>query len=613
MIKLHEIHKIYTQGTTGFHALKDVSLYFELGETIVIYGKSGCGKTTLLNLLGGIDRPSSGDMVIDQKLTTNFKESEWDYFRNHRIGFIFQQYQLIEHLPVIENVALAAKISGISHNKAKEKALDLLKRVGLEKHAHKHPKELSGGERQRVSIARALVNDPDIILADEPTGALDEKTGKEIMDLIQTIGKDKLVIIVTHNLKLAKQYATRLIELKDGRVIQDSNPLEKRVKISLTREKNTAKLSFKEGIRIALFNLFSRKFRTALVSMALALGIIALMLIDAGFNTVRGSILAPTESLRNNPEIRITAPVGEFVNHEAMINYLNLNYPYFNDFSPIQQPLFILSNDDTATTYDQPIELRTFQSSFTSLGVIDIHNHFIGEGRFPESENEFVITINQARRLFNVNLMLTDTEIWEEIQGNTFTIASRYNYKPVIEPDENSCLFVENWDQDPNSLPATFYTMYDDYDAHNLALDPYRDVPYTFEDEDNQVTIFCTDYDQLSWVIAYQDVRETESLILVGITNRNHINKAYFHPDFVNNRLDQPFELGVVEEVYHLSVRGFIDPEHITEKASILNNLEDEGFGVVDVQLVTFDIFGTLTVLFTYIAQFIFSSIVSIS
>ncbi|MFW5864949.1 MAG: ATP-binding cassette domain-containing protein, partial [Candidatus Izemoplasmataceae bacterium] len=369
MITLKEIHKIYSQGSKAFHALKDVNLQFKAGETVIIYGKSGCGKTTLLNILGGLDQPTSGNMVIDNKLTTQFKESEWDFFRNHRIGFIFQQFHLIEHLSVLDNVAIAYSIAGKSHKSAKEKAIELLNQVGLSTHVAKKPSELSGGERQRVCIARALINDPDVILADEPTGALDQKNSKAIMDLIKTVGKDKLVIIVTHNMRLAKTYGNRLIELRDGKVVHDSNPLSERVKVDMSKTKKHGKLSFKEGVRIAWYNLLTRKFRTLLVAFGLAIGILGLLVVDTIFSTVREGISGPSETLENNPEVLIYSNDEMHADYDSFRQSILSNYPEFNDLSLQKQPIRLVKNLSIDVEYAYPIMAQNYLYSFESSGV----------------------------------------------------------------------------------------------------------------------------------------------------------------------------------------------------------------------------------------------------
>lgn len=230
MLQIKNVKKSYTTGTFIQHALKGVSLDFRKNEFVAILGPSGSGKTTLLNIIGGLDRYDEGDLVINNKSTKKFKDTEWDAYRNNCIGFIFQSYNLISHITVLENVEMGMTLSGVSAKKRRKKALEVLDRVGLKEHAHKKPNQLSGGQMQRVAIARALVNDPDIILADEPTGALDSKTSVQIMELISEIAKDKLVIMVTHNPELAKNYATRIIELKDGELISDSNPIKEEEK-----------------------------------------------------------------------------------------------------------------------------------------------------------------------------------------------------------------------------------------------------------------------------------------------------------------------------------------------------------------------------------------------
>ncbi|MCI8567930.1 MAG: ABC transporter ATP-binding protein, partial [Bacilli bacterium] len=222
MLELKHIKKSYTTGTFTQHALKDVNLKFRKNEFVAILGPSGSGKTTMLNIIGGLDRYNAGDLIINGKSTTKFKDTDWDSYRNNCIGFIFQSYNLISHISVLDNVEMGMTLSGISQKRRRKKALEVLEKVGLKAHAHKKPNQLSGGQMQRVAIARALANNPDIILADEPTGALDSETSVQIMELIKEIAKDKLVIMVTHNPELAKSYATRIVEFKDGELLSDS-------------------------------------------------------------------------------------------------------------------------------------------------------------------------------------------------------------------------------------------------------------------------------------------------------------------------------------------------------------------------------------------------------
>lgn len=279
MLELKNINKSYKTGNFIQHALKNVDLSFRKNEFVAILGPSGSGKTTLLNIIGGLDRYDSGDLIINGKSTKKFKATEWDSYRNNCVGFIFQSYNLISHISVLENVEMALTLSGYKRKNKKEKALEALEKVGLKDHAYKKPNQLSGGQMQRVAIARSLVNDPDIILADEPTGALDSATSVQIMNLIKEIAKDKLVIMVTHNPELAKDYANRIIEFKDGEILSDSNPIN-------SEEENLGKvhirktvLSYLSAIHLSFNNIKTKKGRTFLTAFAASIGIIGIALI----------------------------------------------------------------------------------------------------------------------------------------------------------------------------------------------------------------------------------------------------------------------------------------------------------------------------------------------
>ena len=241
MLQLKHIVKNYVAGDTTVKALKGVSVDFRESEFVSILGPSGCGKTTLLNIVGGLDRYTSGDLIINGKSTKEFKDSDWDTYRNHSIGFVFQSYNLISHLSVLGNVELALSLSGVSKKERKKLALNALKEVGLKDQANKKPNQLSGGQMQRVAIARALVNDPDIILADEPTGALDSKTSVQVMNILKKISTNKLIIMVTHNAELANTYSSRIISMTDGTIINDNNPYK-------IENENTEKTSLNENL-----------------------------------------------------------------------------------------------------------------------------------------------------------------------------------------------------------------------------------------------------------------------------------------------------------------------------------------------------------------------------
>lgn len=288
MLELKKIKKSYKTGNFVQQALNDVSLQFRKNEFVSILGPSGSGKTTLLNIIGGLDHYDTGDLIINNRSTKNYKENDWNAYRNNCIGFIFQNYNLISHISILENVEMGMTLSGVSSKEKRKRAKDVLKRVGLSEHAHKKPNQLSGGQMQRVAIARALANNPDIILADEPTGALDTKTSEQIMELIKEISKDKLVIMVTHNRELAEKHSTRIVELKDGKLLTDSNPVEKEEKNQKEFVIKKTAMSFWTALKLSFNNIKTKKGRTALTAFASSIGIIGIALIlslSNGFQT----------------------------------------------------------------------------------------------------------------------------------------------------------------------------------------------------------------------------------------------------------------------------------------------------------------------------------------
>ena len=232
MLELKNIHKDYLAGENTVHALKGVDLSFRKSDFVSILGPSGCGKTTMLNIIGGLDQYSDGDLIINGRSTKDYKDRDWDSYRNHSIGFVFQSYNLIPHQTVLQNVELALSLSGVSKSDRHKKAKEALEQVGLGNQLHKKPSEMSGGQMQRVAIARAIVNNPDIILADEPTGALDTETSHQVMEILKEISKNRLVIMVTHNPELAEKYSTRIIRMLDGKITDDSNPITEEEKNS---------------------------------------------------------------------------------------------------------------------------------------------------------------------------------------------------------------------------------------------------------------------------------------------------------------------------------------------------------------------------------------------
>lgn len=351
MLRLEKITKVYEVADQKVHALREVDMEFRNSEFVSILGPSGCGKTTLLNIVGGLDRYTTGDLIINGKSTKDFKDKDWDNYRNHRVGFVFQSYNLIPHQTVLENVELALTLSGVSRKEREQRAIEVLKKVGLGDKIKNRPSQLSGGQMQRVAIARALVNDPEIILADEPTGALDSVTSVQIMELLKEISKDRLIIMVTHNPELAEKYSTRIIRLFDGQVEGDTMPLsdkEREQEIEKEKQENElleeqskdkkfkpkkTKMNFFTALALSLKNLLTKKGRTLLVAFAGSIGIIGIALvlaISSGFSTYIS---------RSQEDTLSTYPIT--------VEAKNI------DFSSIIMQMFLGGDDDKKVDHDK--------------------------------------------------------------------------------------------------------------------------------------------------------------------------------------------------------------------------------------------------------------------
>lgn len=309
MLQLKNIYKVYETGDLKQTALDGVSLNFRESEFVAILGQSGSGKTTMLNIIGGLDQYDKGDLIINGKSTKEFKDRDWDTYRNHSIGFVFQSYNLIPHQTVLSNVELALTLSGVSKTERRKRAKEVLKKVGLGEQLHKRPSQMSGGQMQRVAIARALINDPDILLADEPTGALDSETSVQIMELLKEISKDRLIIMVTHNPELAEDYANRIIRLRDGNIIDDTNPCSmEELKINTEKKKGEASktsMSFGTALSLSLNNLRTKKARTFMTAFAGSIGIIGIALILSLSSGVKSYIAKVQEDTLSSYPISI--------------------------------------------------------------------------------------------------------------------------------------------------------------------------------------------------------------------------------------------------------------------------------------------------------------------
>lgn len=423
MLELKKIYKEYITGDFKQIALDKVNLNFRKNEFVSILGPSGSGKTTLLNIIGGLDNYTSGDLIINEVSTKDFKDNDWDIYRNHRVGFIFQNYNLIGHQSILSNVELALTLSGVGKSERRKKAILALKKVGLEKHINKNPNQLSGGQMQRVAIARALVNDPDILLADEPTGALDSTTSQQIMKLLKEVAKDKLVIMVTHNPELARAYSTRIIELRDGSIISDSNPYVGKVNIvedENIRKNKTKKthMSFKTALGLSFNNLKTKKGRTILTAFAGSIGIIGIALILSLSNGVNKYI--------------------ERVEAETLSSY---PLTIMEESADLTEVMGILAsgkdkeiNHDKDKIYSNTIMNKMFNSFVTKVSKNDLKTF----KKYLDNNDEIGKYVNEIKYSYNIDLNIFNTYNGELVKVNPSNLMSDLG---MINSNEMSSMY----------------------------------------------------------------------------------------------------------------------------------------------------------------------------
>ena len=412
MLELKNINKSYTTGEFTQHALKNINLKFRKSEFVAILGPSGSGKTTMLNIVGGLDRYDKGDLIINDKSTKKFKQKEWDAYRNNCIGFVFQNYNLITHLSILENIELSMTLSGVGAKKRKKKALEVLKKVGLSEHAHKKPNQLSGGQMQRVAIARALVNDPDIVLADEPTGALDSKTSVQIMELIKDIAKDKLVIMVTHNSELAYTYANRIIEFKDGEVIDDTNPIKEKEEVEEKYEIKKTSMNFWTALKLSFNNIKTKKGRTLLTSFASSIGIIGIALVlslSNGFDIQIDKF--ETETLSSLPIMISKESMN--ITEDAMISINN-------------------TNDENKFTKEEVI--------FPRDSVVDQITH---ENQFTEDYLEYIKNVDKNKVIGIDYTRLLSLNVLGKVDGKTTLIPTTLSMQSMSAVQMSNSSYFE--------------------------------------------------------------------------------------------------------------------------------------------------------------------------
>ncbi|MDF2538897.1 MAG: hypothetical protein K0S76_1918 [Herbinix sp.] len=478
MLELKKIKKSYTVGDFTTEALDEISVVFRKHEFVAILGASGSGKTTCLNVIGGLDRYDSGDLIINGKSTKNFKDKDWDAYRNNTIGFVFQSYNLISHLSIVSNVEMGMTLSGVSRSEKHRKALEVLEKVGLKDHMHKKPGQLSGGQMQRVAIARALANDPDILLCDEPTGALDTKTSIQIMDLIKEVASDKLVIMVTHNPELANTYADRIVEFQDGKIVADSNPFTEEFKGEGFRLKKTS-MSFLTALRLSFNNIRTKLGRTFLTAFASSIGIIGIALIlslSVGFQFQIDDFQAEamtefpilisqqttevdSEAFRESRQEMMDQMMGdvEYVDSDEVYIYDNAErqaqhtniftddyMDYLNQIDPsisksigytrtVGLNLVMDKDGKVSQLKTQNIKFASYPTALSEISYLE-DNYDVLAGAYPQNETELVLVVDNKNRIENViaKELGFDTENLESIK---FTDLVGIELKAVMNND----------------------------------------------------------------------------------------------------------------------------------------------------------------------------------
>ena len=478
MLQLKEIKKSYKTGDFIQHALKGINVQFRENEFVAILGPSGSGKTTMLNIIGGLDRYDSGDLIINGKSTKEFKDQDWDAYRNNFIGFVFQSYNLINHISVLENVEMGMTLSGLNSKKRKKKALELLDKVGLKDHAHKKPNQLSGGQMQRVAIARALANNPKIIMADEPTGALDTKTSIQIMNLIKEIAKDRLVIMVTHNPELANNYASRIIEFKDGNLVSDSNPIKEDEVIKNDIKIKRTSMNFLTALNLSFNNIITKWGRTLITAFASSIGIIGIALIlslSNGFdiqidefeaNTLSSLPIGITpqvanvessriESNKNSkkedkekgkyPDIDYMIPYDASVNLKTHINKIDKEYiDYIENIDhDLVSAISYYRMTNINLLADVNGKKQSISSSSINMSALPKNlgkntyikdNYDLLAGKFSENKNEVVLVLDSKNRIDTTLLdaLGIDSKVkkvsYNELIGKEFKIVKNNDY-----------------------------------------------------------------------------------------------------------------------------------------------------------------------------------------
>lgn len=501
MLTLKDITKIYKTGDFEQKALDKVNISFRENEFVSILGRSGGGKTTLLNIIGGLDKYTSGDLLIDGKSTKNFRDSDWDYYRNVSVGFIFQSYNLISHQTILSNVELALTLSGVKKEDRKKRAIEALDKVGLKDHIYKKPAELSGGQMQRVAIARALVNNPEIVLADEPTGALDTNTSKQIMELLKEIAKDRLVIMVTHNPELAEKYSTRIVKIRDGQILDDSNPYDANENIENFKTKKLS-LRLSQALNLSFNNLLTKKARTILTAFAGSIGIIGIALVISISNGANDFIEESQKNALKSYPIQIQK---ESLNLENLMTPPNKDDKTNNTNKVMTNNMILERRSELQTSYSEN-NLTPFKK-YIEDNKDKLENEIGGNFITYSYDTNFDIFTKDP----NGQLINTDGSDFEEQQDNFMQNllkpqGSNKNFSEIIS-DENgnvSKMITDDYELIEGTWPkeATDLVLFTDYNnevitskLYEIGLLPSKDYKEILNKLDNNEKIDLKDLD----------------------------------------------------------------------------------------------------------------------
>lgn len=582
MLQLKNITKNYLSGDNEVQALKGIDIEFRENEFVSILGQSGCGKTTLLNIIGGLDRYTSGDLIINGKSTKEFKDKDWDTYRNHSVGFVFQSYNLIPHQTVLANVELALTISGVGKAERKKKAIEALQKVGLGDQLNKKPNQMSGGQMQRVAIARALVNDPDILLADEPTGALDSKTSVQVMEILKEISKDRLIIMVTHNPELAKKYSSRIVKLLDGKIIDDSNPYkssEEDVKKARNKKDKSGKASMKftTAVRLSLNNLMTKKGRTFLTSFAGSIGIIGIALIlslshgmQSYINRVEEDTLSSYPLTIQEASIDVTSML------EAMMG--NGEKEEHNDNKIYSRP--IVNNIlETVSTKLQTNNLEEFKKYLES-GDTNIKDYInaiqyeynLNLNIYKQNEDKTYQQVNPSKvfdelgfgemmesrqstsSMMSGSMTMTQTDVWNEMLDNQNLLQSQYDVLAGKWPTKyNEVVLIV----DENNEVS-------DYTLYSLGIKDIKELNESMEKIKNKEKVEAGESESYS----YDDLLNYKFKILLNTDYYKESGNAW--QDMSN---DDEYMKNVVDNAEEITIVGIIKPNE--------ENVSSSGAGMI--------------------------------